>query len=146
VSTRETPANEIERFHKDVKLLTDNGMSPNKIGGKIPLVGGSNFINYCKGNKTITQDFLTKFYKAWGERLNELKRNDFPTDHHDDVWPATETENKFGGASEQERLANAEQTVWESNQLLAEAYKKLSDANRELVEIVRGRRNPPSKQ
>jgi len=145
VSTREAPATEIEQFHKNVKLLTDNGLSLNEIGNRIPKVGGSNFINYCTGKKTITVDFLTKFYNVWQDKLNELNRKDYPTNDQG-VWPAAERENKFGGASEEEKFAKAEQTVWESNQLLAEAYKKLSDANRELVEIVRGRRNRPSQK
>jgi hypothetical protein len=146
----EAPKEEIKLFYRDVKLLIDSGMTLNKIGDQIPKVGGSNFINYYKGELTITPDFLIKFYNHWRERLNELKAKDYNPAAYvfkpiDDLGKkdGDGSDKNGGGGSDEERFANAAQTVWESNQLMAEAYKKLSDANLELVKIIRGRGDRP---
>jgi hypothetical protein len=143
VSRREAAEEEIKQFEKDVKLLTSKGMTPNGIGDEIPKVGGANFSGYVKKRNTITAAFLTKFYNVWRDRLNDIKNKDFPA-NEPKAGPATEADHRFNqGGTGAGGSASGEETIWESNKILAEACKKLSETNQWLVEKLLKREDPP---
>ena len=137
----------IDQFKRDVDVL---GHSNTKIAEKMGMEKG-NFSNYIHENITITENFLKKFYDAWGDEINakyEERKAAYPTDPSpqsgvsEDVpgYPEKNYRDDFIEFMQKNytALVNNLDKVTDSNYKLVASNEKLVESNQKLVEVVLG--------
>jgi predicted transcriptional regulator len=141
---------QIDQFKKDVGDLMASGLTQTKIAEKMG-AGDTNFSNYLKEAKThpITENFLKRFYEAWGEELKGLHEK--PVEPYpNELSPETATQEEEAKTytvkyySDQlidilkknnDVLLNNMDKMIETNQKLASNNEKLVESNNKLVEF-----------
>jgi hypothetical protein len=155
---RKVPIEKITQFDDDVGLLISKEYSITKIGEKIPKMGKGNFSGYVNHKKTITENFLAKFYRTWGDELERIKNksslgkeyspetdtesppNQDPEDYYriSDPNVTTLINGQNSLIKSNGVLAEANKIAAEASKIAADACKTLAETNRQLVEKLFG--------
>jgi len=127
----------IQQFDRDVKFLKDKRISFTEMGTAMGM-DKSNFSSYRHKKIPITEDFLTKFYLAWGERLGEEAKNKTYNYNLDPQDPAESIPQSYLLKDTTIRgLVNGQTGIIKSNIILAESNKIAAEAIRTSAEAAK---------
>lgn len=127
----------IEQFKKDVNWLKYKKISYTDMAAAMGMEK-SNFSSYRREKIPITEDFLAKFYSAWGERLGEEARNK-TYDHDSAPQDAVEDipQSYLLKDATIRGLVNGQTGIIKSNIIMAESNKIATEAIRISAEAAK---------
>jgi hypothetical protein len=132
----QAPQEEIDQFRKDVAFLKSKKFSRSKIGEAMPGVGKGNFSKYYNGKLPITDEFLAKFYEAWGKELpQKIKEKNTHYEHNQGQNAPEDEEDRYRIKDIiVAKLVEGQSNLIKTNVILAESYKIAAESNKILVD------------
>jgi hypothetical protein len=128
----------IDQFRKDVAFLKSIKISRSKIGEDMSGVGKGNFSKYYNGKQPITDEFLAKFYEAWGKELpqkNKEKNTHYGKNQSQNT-PEDEDDRYRIKDTIVEKLVEGQNNLIKNNVILTESNKVLVDNNQKLIALL----------